>query len=52
VPPAAPERRVRIGVLAIVGVVGTIFPLVGGSLILALLLDFLVSRLMRARVPA
>jgi uncharacterized iron-regulated membrane protein len=48
-PPAPPERGVRLGVLAIVGTVGVIFPLVGASLIIALLMDFAWTRIARRR---
>lgn len=44
-PPAPPERRVRVGVLAIVAVAGVIFPLVGATLLVALSLDFLWGRI-------
>jgi uncharacterized iron-regulated membrane protein len=47
-PPPPPERRVRLGVLATVGMGGVVFPLVGASLLVALLIDFVWTRLATA----
>jgi len=49
-PPPPPERRVRLGVLATVGTVGVIFPLVGASLVVALLVDLAWTRFARRRL--
>jgi uncharacterized iron-regulated membrane protein len=52
-PPAPADHRVAGGVLAVVAVVGVIFPLVGATLIAALAVDTLVMRLARsAPAPA
>jgi len=51
-PPPPAERHVRIGVLSTVAVVGVVFPLVGASLIIALLIDFAWSRVGRRRLAA
>lgn len=45
VPPAPSDRRAAAGVLAAVAVVGVIYPLVGATLLAALLVDTLVTRI-------
>jgi uncharacterized iron-regulated membrane protein len=53
-PPPPPERSVRLAVLGTVAVVGVIFPMVGASLLVALVIDFGWSRFVRptGSVPA
>ncbi|HEY9213939.1 MAG TPA: PepSY domain-containing protein [Ancylobacter sp.] len=48
IPPAPVDRSVMLGLIAIMALVGIIFPLVGASLIVMLALDFLFAR---RRVP-
>jgi uncharacterized iron-regulated membrane protein len=51
VPPAPADRRAAWAVLGVMGVVGAIYPLVGASLLLALLLDFGFNRLASRDCP-
>ncbi len=48
VPPLPSDRRKLVGVLAILAVGGTIYPLVGASLVLMLAIDWLATRRWRA----
>jgi uncharacterized iron-regulated membrane protein len=50
VPPAPTEKRAAAGVLGIVAMAGLVYPLVGASLVAALLADWIFGRL--RRVPA
>jgi len=51
-PPAPSDKRVAAGVLASVAVVGVIYPLVGATLVAALLIDVVVARLRPPARPA
>jgi len=52
VPPAPADRRLVLGVLGCVAVVGVIYPLVGASLLAALAVDGAAAGVRRARLRA
>jgi uncharacterized iron-regulated membrane protein len=51
-PPAPEAKRAAWGVLGVVAVVGMIYPLVGVTLVVALIADGIVQRLRRGLAPA